>query len=144
VAWLPVSFHYRIEPNPAYTGQYGPTGLRRSLLVKGGFVHPRNPTNLTRILVLCLCRFIPHSAPVSRLPALSKQINVSGSAHNVCYIEQDNRRLGNNSNLAARLFSMMLSAYLLQDRKSRILTGSPERSKSLPAAILRCCNDYKK
>jgi hypothetical protein len=24
VAWLPVSFDYRIEPNPAYTGQYGP------------------------------------------------------------------------------------------------------------------------
>jgi hypothetical protein len=24
VAWLPVSFEYMIEPNPAYTGQYGP------------------------------------------------------------------------------------------------------------------------
>lgn len=24
VAWLPVSFDYRIEPNPAYTGQHGP------------------------------------------------------------------------------------------------------------------------
>jgi hypothetical protein len=24
VAWLPVSFEYRIEPNPAYTGQFGP------------------------------------------------------------------------------------------------------------------------
>jgi hypothetical protein len=24
VAWLPVSFDYRIEPNPAYTGQFGP------------------------------------------------------------------------------------------------------------------------
>ena len=24
IAWLPVSFEYRIEPNPAYTGQYGP------------------------------------------------------------------------------------------------------------------------
>jgi hypothetical protein len=24
VGWLPVSFEYKIEPNPAYTGQYGP------------------------------------------------------------------------------------------------------------------------
>ncbi|HSX30160.1 MAG TPA: hypothetical protein VLE73_06395 [Candidatus Saccharimonadales bacterium] len=24
VYWLPISFEYRIEPNPAYTGQYGP------------------------------------------------------------------------------------------------------------------------
>ncbi len=24
VAWLPMSFEYKIEPNPAYTGQYGP------------------------------------------------------------------------------------------------------------------------
>jgi hypothetical protein len=28
VAWLPVSFQYKIEPNPAYAGQYGPLAFQ--------------------------------------------------------------------------------------------------------------------